>query len=225
MVIIIGKEKQIGARIKARREQLKMTQEELGTKLSLNKSSIQRYEAGIVSKIKLPILQAMAQAMDVDPNWLALKTDQMGHFSEIPQENFPLPKNLVPLKKVRYIPLIGRIACGVPILAEENIIDRIILPDSVNADYALTCQGDSMIDAGIDNEDIVFIRQQPEVENGEIAAVLIGEEATLKKVYFNGEKLSLIPANSACEPFIYVGNEINQVRILGKAVAVLKNIE
>lgn len=208
----------IGERIKARREELCYSQEDLAKKLGYkSRSSINKIELGYQNLTQSKI-KAIADALDTTPSYI------MG-WTNTPESPPRLPKNLVPLKKIRYIPLIGRIACGVPILAEENIIDRIILPDGVNADYALTCQGDSMIDAGIDNEDIVFIRQQPEVENGEIAAVLIGEEATLKKVYLNSDKLSLIPANPACEPFIYVGNEINEVRILGKAVAVLKNIE
>ena len=74
--------KEIGKRIKFRREQLGWTQEQLGKQLWLNKSTIQRYESGIVAKIKLPILLAMAKQLDVDPNWLALKTDEMGRFVE-----------------------------------------------------------------------------------------------------------------------------------------------
>lgn len=221
----MSKEKEIGARIKARREELEMTQGELGDKLSLNKSTIQRYEAGVVAKIKLPIIQAIAQALDVDPNWLALKTDTMGNFTEIPQDELPLPANLVRLDKVTYIPLLGKIACGDPILAEENIVDRILLPSHVNATFALTCAGDSMTGAGVDDGDVVFIRQQPQVENGEIAAVLISDEATLKKVYLDDNKLTLLPMNPAHDPFVFVGKEMRDIRIIGKAVAVLKNIE
>jgi repressor LexA len=136
-----------------------------------------------------------------------------------------LPKNILPLKKVRYVPVIGRIACGTPILAEENIIDRILLPDHIKADFALQAFGDSMTCAQIDDQDYVYIRSQPEVENGEIAAVLIGEEATLKKVYREDDKLTLLPANPKHEPFVYIKDEIKQVRIIGKAVAVLKNLE
>lgn len=221
----MSKEKEIGCRIKARREELKMTQGELGDRLSLNKSTIQRYEAGVVAKIKLPIIQAIAQALDVDPNWLALKTDTMGKFTEIPQDELPLPSNLVRLDKVTYIPLLGKIACGDPILAEENIVDRILLPSKVNATFALTCEGDSMTGAGVEDGDIVFIREQPQVENGEIAAVLIEDSATLKKVYLDDNKLTLLPMNPAHDPFVFVGKEMRDIRIIGKAVAVLKNIE
>ncbi len=209
---------EMAEKIKNRRTELNLTLENIAKVVGVSKATVQRWESGAISNMRRDKIANLAKALQTTPAYL------MG-WTNTPEPPPPLPKNLVPLKKVHYIPLIGRIACGAPIFAEENIIERIILPDGVNANYALVCQGESMIDAGIDNGDLVFIRQQPEVENGEIAAVLIGEEATLKKVYFNGEKLSLIPANSACEPYIYVGNEINEVRILGKAVAVLKNIE
>lgn len=196
------------------------TQEELAKIVGSSKQVVSRYENSLRSPDIL-IAQKWAEKLNIPVKYLADDSLDVVDFFSKPQT----PSNLVPLKKVRYVPLIGRIACGTPILAEENIVDHILLPDGVKADYALTCEGDSMMDAGIDSDDIVFIRQQPEVENGEIAAVLIGEEATLKKVYFSGKKLSLLPANANYDPFVYVGEEINQVSILGKAVAVLKILE
>lgn len=130
-----------------------------------------------------------------------------------------LPANIIPMPKMKTIPLLGVIACGEPILAAENVEGDVAMPEHVTADFALRCKGDSMIEARIFDGDIVYIRQQPSVENGEIAAVLIGEEATLKRVYVYPEKLVLSPANHNYEPFIYVGEEINNIRILGKAVA------
>lgn len=119
------------------------------------------------------------------------------------------------------IPLLGEIACGRPILAEENITEYIQFPSSLGADFCLRCRGDSMIDARIYDGDIVFIRQQPTVENGEIAAVLIGEETTLKRVYHNGNTLMLMPANPAYEPMVFTGQELSEIRILGKAISYL----
>ena len=130
-----------------------------------------------------------------------------------------LPANIIPMPKMKTIPLLGTIACGEPILAEENLEGDVVMPEHVIADFALRCKGDSMIEARIYDGDIVYIRQQPSVENGEIAAVLIGDEATLKRVYVYPEKLVLSPANHNYEPFIYVGEEISSIRILGKAVA------
>lgn len=130
-----------------------------------------------------------------------------------------LPANIIPMPKMKTIPLLGVIACGEPILAEENLDGDVAMPEHVTADFALRCKGDSMIEARIYDGDIVYIRQQPSVENGEIAAVLIGDEATLKRVYVHPDKLVLSPANHNYEPFIYVGEEISSIRILGKAVA------
>lgn len=119
------------------------------------------------------------------------------------------------------IPLLGNIACGAPILAEEHIEEYIDIPKHVHADFALTCKGDSMINARIFDGDVVYIRQQEQVENGEIAAVLLDTEATLKRIYYYPEKnmLLLKAENPKYEDFIYVESELEQIRILGKAVA------
>ena len=118
------------------------------------------------------------------------------------------------------IPLVGTIACGEPILAYENVEEMIPIPPHVHADFALKAKGESMINARIFPGDIVYIQQQPVVENGQIAAVLVGDEATLKKVYVFGNRLTLMPENPLFEPMNYVGEEMNQVQILGRAVAV-----
>lgn len=129
-----------------------------------------------------------------------------------------LPGNVMPIPNMIDIPLVGTIACGAPITAEENIDGYIRVPASSNADFALTCKGDSMINARIMDGDIVFIRQQPDVENGEIAAVLIGDEATLKRVYKMENQIMLMAENTAYQPMVYSGEALNEVRILGKAV-------
>ena len=126
---------------------------------------------------------------------------------------------------VSRIPLVGAIACGEPILAFENVKELIPVPPHVRADFALTCEGESMINARIFPGDIVYIQQQPVVDNGEIAAVLIGDEATLKRVYVFSNRLTLMPENPLFEPKHYVGEEMNQVQILGKAVAVMNFLE
>jgi SOS regulatory protein LexA len=135
-----------------------------------------------------------------------------------------IAKNLIPLKQIIKIPIIGRIACGKPLLAEQNYEGFTYCPDNVKADFVLKCQGDSMIDANIQDGDLVFIEESPVVENGEIAAVVIGEEATLKKVYYQNDTITLLPANSAYAPMVYHKEEINNIRICGKAVAVLRHI-
>lgn len=222
----MSKEIEIGLRIKQRRIELDLTQEELGNRLNLNKSTIQRYESGAISKIKLPVLQAIAKQLNVDPDWLALKTDNMGSYDYLGDKTLYSIPNIIPFPETKDIPLIGDIACGEPILAEENIEDYVKLNKDIDAEFALRCKGDSMTGARIRNGDIVYIHQQEDVENGEIAAVLIGNEATLKKVYKYPEKNMLVlkPANPEYEDFIFTGEELEEIRILGKAVAFLSSI-
>ena len=225
--------KRIGARIKKRREELGLTQEDLGNQLFMNKSTIQRYETGKVEKIKIPVIHALAKALNVDPNWIALKTDEMGMFESGREwykrdignySSDELPDNIIPLPKMKKVPLLGTIACGEPILAAENIEALINADEDLNADFALRCKGDSMINARIFDGDIVYIREQPDVEDGEIAAVLIGEEATLKRVYKYPSKVVLRPENPLYDDMIYSKEEMNEVRILGKAVAFLSAV-
>lgn len=130
-----------------------------------------------------------------------------------------LPSNVIPMPAMRKLPLIGTIACGEPILAQENVEGEVSVPEHVHADFALRCKGDSMINARIFDGDVVYIRQQPTVENGEIAAVLIGDEATLKRVRLYEDHISLEPENPQYRPLVFWENEMNSVRILGKAVA------
>lgn len=135
-------------------------------------------------------------------------------------EELVLPENISLLKKMKKVPLIGQIACGTPILAEENITDYIDLPGHIRADYALTCKGDSMINAGIQDGDVVYIRKQEVVENGQIAAVVVGDdEATLKRFYLVDGIVTLNAENPAYEPKIYVGEEVTQIHVVGLAVA------
>lgn len=127
--------------------------------------------------------------------------------------------NIIPMPEMRKIPLVGTIACGEPILAAENIEEYVSIPKELDGDFALRCKGDSMINARIFDGDLVYIRQQDMVENGEIAAVLIDSEATLKRVKLYDDHIVLEPENPMYKPLSYWGEEMNTVRILGKAVA------
>lgn len=212
---------EIGRRIRARRKELDLTQDELGSRLYLNKSTIQRYEVGKFKKIKIPTIQAFAKELNVDPNWLALKTDDPG--------TYPFRENdkiigVIPAPKMKKVPLLGNIACGEPILAEENIETFVNMPESTNGSFALRCKGDSMINARIFDGDIVFIREQPEVENGEIAAVLIDNEATLKRVYLYDNRIELRAENPTFPSLSYEGDQLNQIRIIGKAIGFFSTI-
>ena len=192
-----------------------MTAAELSRKLGINEGTVSQYKKGLYEP-KQKRTEAIAEALGVSVRWL------LG--ADVPASGEPVPsaENLIPLKKIKTVPILGRIACGEPILAAQNYEGSTLLPEGVNADFALKCSGDSMIDANICDGDLVFIRETPEVQNGEIAAVVIGDEATLKKVYVQGSTVTLIPANSAYEPIVCQKEELNSIRICGKAVAVLR---
>ena len=194
-----------------------ISQGELCKRTGIPKSAMSQYMSGKF-KPKQTRTFLIAEALRVNESWL------MG-FEQEPMEKKPLPKNLIPLKKIRFVPILGQIACGEPILAEQNYEGSVMLPENVNATFALRCKGDSMIDVNIQDGDIVFVQETPEVENGEIAAVVIGDEATLKKVYYQNDTITLMPANSSFEPLVYKKEEINEIRICGKAVAVLRHIQ
>lgn len=210
---------QTGKRIQTRREQLGMNLSDVAKEVGVAVSTIQRYEKGKIEKMKLPVIEAIAKALRVDPDWLLCRTEQMN-----PSDMSSIT-NLIPLPQTYQIPLLGEIACGSPILAEQNIEAILEVPQHIKADFALRCHGDSMIDVHIHDGDIVYIRQQPDVDNGAIAAVCIENSATLKRVYKYPDKLVLSPANPQYEPLVYTGEELDQVRILGKAVGFTSLIE
>ncbi len=202
----------LGKRIKEARMSCNYTLDDLASAIGLNKSTVSRYERGEIEKPKLPVIESIANELGVNAAWLIGKSNDR----TIP---LPLAKNIIPMPEMRKIPLLGAIACGDPILATENIEDIIDLPKHIAADFALTCKGDSMINARIFDGDTVYIRQQAVVENGQIAAVLIDGEATLKRVRLYEDHISLEPENPQYRPIVLWGEEMNTVRILGKAIA------
>lgn len=205
--------------LKERRKQKGLTQKEIADAVGVSEGTVSRWESGEIANMGRSKIYALSKALDLTPAEIMGITDS--------KEN-SLPDNVIPLTSVSYIPLIGTIACGTPLLAQENIERKILLPDMVKADFALRCKGDSMINAGISNGDIAFIRQQSVVENGEIAAVLITNfeaEATLKKIYIKDTSITLVAQNPSFEPLMFTGEDMNSVEIIGKCVAVLKNFD
>lgn len=183
---------------------------ELSEKTGIPKSALQRYATGQTEKIPIDRLQTIASALGTTAPYL------MG-WERSPTTN--LPSNIIPMPEMKKIPLLGPIACGEPILARDNIEDIIEIPRHIPADFALTCKGDSMINARIFDGDVVYIRQQDTVENGEIAAVLIDDEATLKRIRIYPDHIVLEPENPMYKPLVFWNEDMNNVRILGKAVA------
>lgn len=160
--------------------------------------------------------QPKADKMQKIANYFGVSVSYLIGETETPT---PAYDNIIPMPTMTTVPLLGTIACGTPITAVENIEDYVAKPESIDADFALRCKGDSMVDARIFDGDIVYIHQQPTVNNGEIAAVLIDDEATLKRVYISDGTITLMPANQKYPPLIYSGEQLNNIRILGKAVA------
>lgn len=184
-----------------------LSQQELASKIGLAKSTISMYERG-ERKPSFEVLEQLADYFNVNMDTLLGTTPAPS-----------LPDNIIPMPAMNRVPLLGVIACGDPILAEENLDGEVSVPEHVTADFALRCKGDSMINARIFDGDIVYIRQQPTVRDGEIAAVLIDDSATLKRVHLYSDHISLEPENPQYRPIVKWGEEMEQVRILGKAVA------
>ena len=203
----------IGDRIKRRRLEIGLSVDQVAEKIGKNRATVYRYESKEIEKFPIDILAPLAEALRTTPAYL------MGWENKDNESEVTFPSNIIPMPEMRKIPLVGTIACGEPILAEENIEDYISVPKHLAGDFALTCKGDSMINARIFSGDIVYIRQQDTVENGEIAAVLIDGEATLKRVRLFNDHISLEPENPQYRPIVLWGEEMNSVRILGKAVA------
>lgn len=202
-------------RLRQLRTERGISQQTLANSLGdISKSSINMYERG-EREPGLEMLEAIADFFNVDMDFLLGKSNIQNKERAVVFST----DNIIPMPEMRKIPLIGSIACGAPILAEEHIEDYIDIPKHIHADFALTCKGDSMINARIFDGDIVYIRKQDTVENGEIAAVLIGDDATLKRVRLFGDHISLEPENPQYRPIVYWGDEMNSVSILGKAVA------
>lgn len=135
----------------------------------------------------------------------------------------PIPPGFEPMPKMDWVPLVGRIACGTPITAEENVEQMVCVPSRWHSTFTLACKGDSM-EPRIHDGDLVAIRSQPEVENGEIAAVRIDGEATLKHVYLHDSFIELRPENPAFNSIILSREDMNNVVIEGKAVGLCRDI-
>lgn len=208
-------------RFKQLRKERGLTQQGLATELGFTKSSVNMYERG-EREPGLESLETIADFFNVDMDYLLGASNTPNRFLAAADESANtstiVPDNIMPMPKTYTVPLLGAIACGEPILAAENIEDNVEVPEHIHADFALRCKGDSMINARIHDGDIVYIRQQPAVNNGEIAAVLIGDEATLKRVYVYEDHVVLQPENPAYEPLVYFKDAMQAVRILGKAV-------
>lgn len=194
-------------KIREVRKLRKMTMKELGQAVGVAESTISQYETG---------------KRNPDHEMLLKLSECLGttyaHLTCLEDPYNQVPPGFVPLPATEKKPILGRIACGEPILAEENIEGYADVPMDRGVDFCLICVGDSMIDAGIHDGDTVYIHQQPDVENGQIAAVRIGSEATLKRVYKQPGQLILLAENKKYSPMTYTEGSAEDIQIIGRAV-------
>ena len=195
----------INEKIKYLRKQLKMSQQELADKVGYqDKSAISKVERG-ERDITQTMIVKYANALNTTPAYL------MGWDKVPPQARMIAKKKL---------PMLGNVPCGIPTFAQEDYETYIDVDSDINADFCLTAQGDSMINARIFDGDILFVKKQSIVDNGEIAVVLIEDEATVKRVYYDKENniITLLPENPLYKPMRYEAEALLQIRILGKVI-------
>ena len=201
-------------RIRARRIELGLTVEELAKKMGYkDKSSISKIENG---KADIPQSKVIAFARALNTTTAYLMGIDTAKERSIPAGFQPLPKR-------DRIPRVGQIACGTPILAEENVEAYDEVPSDWHADFTLLCQGDSM-EPKIKDGDVVAIHCQPMVENGEVAAVLIDGEATLKRVFLFDDHIELRAENPTFPTILRIGEDMNTITIEGKAVGLCRKL-
>ena len=193
--------------IRNRRKELGLTMKELAKMTGVSEGTVSRWESGQIKEMKKDKIILLSRALNISPIDI-ISEDDMG----------------IALPTEHMIPLVGTVACGLPILAEENIEEYIPAPYDVKADFCLRCKGDSMINARIMDGDIVFVKRTEEFTNGQIAVVLIDNEATLKRIYKYPDSLVLNAENPAYKPIIISGNDLSLVRLEGIAVSFLSSL-
>lgn len=206
--------KDFGARLKKARADKNITQQELADSIGTSKSMISGYENGKNDPAR-SVLIKLSDYLNVSINYL------MGYEDENNEPNLEnIPGIILPVK-MKKIPILGTIACGDPIFAQENYDGYFMLDKNLpHADFVLKAKGDSMIEANIYDGDLVFFRHQNDVDNGKIAAVIIDDEATLKRVNKNDNMLILQPCNKNYSPIITTKEDHKSILILGEMVGV-----
>ena len=204
----------IGEFIKTRRKELGLSADDLAAKIGKNRATVYRYESNYIEKLPADVLVPLAAALRVTPGDLISKGEGSASISPSLQGI----KNIVPIER-RMVPVIGTIAAGTPILADEHIEAWVPCDARCRVDFGLKVQGDSMIDAGIEDGDIVFIQQVDDVDDGQMAAVCIDDTATLKYVYKEKDGVTLNPANPRYRPMHFDASNCDNIYIVGRAVA------
>lgn len=210
----------LGEIIKAYRSDHQMSMDAFAERSGISKAYISLLEKNQHPKTGKPIVPSLvilkqaADGMNMNFDVLLKMVDGYVDLST----NIPSYPNIRPIT-TKTFPLFDGIAAGEPRLMPDGITLYVDASIEIQADFVLKVHGDSMTGARINDGDYVFIRQQPEVENGEIAAVAIGDEATLKRFYKYGDMVVLRAENPEYKEMTYAGENLGQIRVLGKAVA------
>lgn len=216
-------EQDMAKRIKDLRTSQGMTLEQVAEKVGVGKSTVRKWETGLIANMRRDKIAALADALNTSPMYLMGWSDEI---NPLPKLDISKLENIYPVN-LKKIPLLGEIACGNPIFANEDRESYVLAGSDIHADFCLRAKGDSMVNARILDGDIVFIRKQDMVDNGEIAAVAIGDDVTLKRVvYYPEQNLLILKAeNSKYQDMIYAQDQLDQVYILGKAIAFQSDVK
>lgn len=198
---------ELAEKIKTLRKQKGLTLEQVADIVGVGKSTVRKWETGMIANMRRDKIALLAKALQTSPGYLMGWDDE-----EIPPFGMPIKK--------RSFPVLGNVACGEPIYADEQHGTFIDASANIDADFCLIAKGDSMINVRIFDGDLLFIKKCETVDNGEIAVVLVEDEATVKRVYYDRENniLTLVPENPTHRPMRYTGADLEQIRILGKVV-------
>lgn len=200
--------------LKNRRIELNLTQLDVAKAVGVSEATVSRWESGNIANMKRSRIAALAQILQIKPGVI------MG-LEEEPAFNHP---DILPIETNK-IPIIGSMACGEPIYEEEDFEAYVVVGAQIKADAAVRAKGDSMINARIHDGDLVFIKYQPIVENGEIAAVWVDDGFTIKRVYRYGDTLVLRPENPDYDEMIFTENDGVAIKIIGKAIAFQSDVK
>jgi len=196
--------------IKRLRKERGLSQSQLADALNISRTSIGNYEQGI-REPSFEMTELIADYFNVDISTFFNDTQ---------------PKNIIPIER-RAVPMIGNVACGEPITANQEFQSYVEVGANINCDCCLKARGDSMKNIRIYDGDIVFIKRQPMVENGDVAAIIIEDEVTLKRFYYYKENNLIIlkPENPEYKDLIYSGSDLERIKVFGKAVAFQSDIK
>jgi len=199
----------IGERIRAARIARGLSVSGLAERIGKDRSTVYRYETGFIDDVPISVLEPIAAALGTTPAALmGWEPDALPNFAS----------SILPVYRKR-IRMLGTIAAGQPIYADEDREIYMVVDCDVKCDFALKVVGDSMINARINDGDTVFVREQPDVNDGEIAAVIVDDSATLKRVYHIPGGVNLVAENPKYAPMVFTQENSTSVRIIGKVVA------